>query len=62
MIQHIGAVLLATAVLIGMGRVHSVAAEFHPVVLLVPSKQAQLETAPVRAVTSASMRAIAIGF
>ncbi|MCX7282142.1 MAG: hypothetical protein NTX21_11550 [Alphaproteobacteria bacterium] len=62
MIQHIGAVLPATAALIGVSRIHSVTAEFHPVVVLVPSKQAQLETAPVRAVTSASMRAIAIGF
>ena len=62
MIKHIGAVLLATAALIGVGRIHSVTAGFHPVVVLSPGKQAPLETAPVRAVTSASMRAIALGF
>ena len=62
MLKHCSAVLLATLALMGLGRVHTSAAPFRPVAALVPDKQAQLETAPVRFVISASMRAIAIGY
>jgi hypothetical protein len=62
MFQHLLAVLLATATVVGLGSAHSLSAEFHPRLALVPSKSEQLGTAQIRLVTSASVRAIAIGY
>jgi len=62
MFQHLCAVLLATATVVGLGSVHNLSAEFHPRLALVPSKLEQPGTAQIRLVTSASVRAIAIGY
>jgi hypothetical protein len=62
MFQHLRAILLATATLVGLGSAHTVSAEFRPAVALVPSKSDQLWTAQIRVVTSASVRSIAIGY
>ena len=60
MLQHLRVLALATATLMGLGHFHSVAAKVRP--MAAPSAEEQLETAPVRLVTSASVRAIAVGY
>ncbi|MBA2590200.1 MAG: hypothetical protein H0U98_16430 [Alphaproteobacteria bacterium] len=62
MFQHLRAVLLATATLVGLGGGHNVSAGFHPAVALVASESKQPANAQIRLVTSASVRAIAIGY
>jgi hypothetical protein len=62
MFQHLRTVLLATATLVGLGGAHTASAGFHPAMALVPGKLGQPGDAQIRFVTSASVRAIAIGY
>jgi hypothetical protein len=67
MFQHFRAVILATITLVGLGIIHSVSAASlrsnGPVaVIAVVAPGQQLQSAQVRSLTSASVRAIAIGY
>jgi hypothetical protein len=67
MFHHLRAILLASATLVGLGMTRGVSAEVlrnvpsvAVVAIMAPSQQ--IQSARVRALTSASVRAIAIGY
>jgi hypothetical protein len=65
MFSHLRAVLLATATLVLVGTVHSIAtatAGTEAAIALVPGPVAGVPSAQIRTVTGASVRAIAIGY